>query len=524
MVVAIELIYSDITTYSIPTAKSPLPTTTHRRPRFRRSSRCHRTCGNNILLLFSLVLVFLDTTLLIVLGYTFVTTTTSTTTAIVTNIGFFQCHTNNYLDHHHHLYHHSNRQRRGLLCNMNNGNHHDNAVAAVVSITSSVSSVTASTSMNQQQQGHWNDDDGTTSTTTTTGTISPLPIMKSFDDKATNTVINNNNDNDAKPPNEAAVKIVVYGIRHGRSLSNEWMMKDENEWGSATYNDRNNIRDSPLSEHGIYQAQQLYQRLRNELNNATTTATHNHWLYHVDMILISPLTRCLQTYQYAIAPLLLLSSFDDSAVSSVQQPPSRRRRRQPAVYVHSLLTERLYSLSEMGRSVRELQTEFPDMDWSYFDSNTNNNNDDDDDDTKNNDIWWYDPTVATPCNTIHQNCNDGHNNKNDDGNRGPGLLLEKYKEWRPHGDGQFYMCPGEPEIVFQRRMEALRLWIYNHHVKLADQFGDVPTKEINSSSSNSESTTEPRIVNVLTIGHWGVYKYFTNGSELQNCQKCKFEL
>ena len=79
------------------------------------------------------------------------------------------------------------------------------------------------------------------------------------------------------------------------------------------------------------------------------------------------------------------------------------------------------------------------------------------------------------------------------------------------------MCPGEPDIVFQRRMEALRMWIYNNAQR---QQNDDET----SSCTVSSPSTESKIINVLTIGHWGVYKYFTHGMEIENCQVSSFEL
>ena len=166
----------------------------------------------------------------------------------------------------------------------------------------------------------------------------------------------------------------------------------------------------------------------------------------------------------------------------------------------------------MGRPVVALQSEFPNMDWSYFEKDPNT-------------VWWYDPTIPTPYNLIPKRNADSKIN----GNVRTELQIEEYEEWRPYGDGQFYMCPGEPEGVFQRRMEALRLWIYDTaRAELLDEEGDenavddAPPSPRKSDTSNP--STEPRTVNVLTIGHWGVYKYFTNGTELENCQICTVDL
>ena len=312
-------------------------------------------------------------------------------------------------------------------------------------------------------------------------------------------IIDDDSINNTISKQRGAVKVVVYGIRHGRSLSNEWM-NGENEWGTATYNDRNNIRDSPLSEHGINQAKDLYQQLHKEITDMTkhnSNGNNDHWMCHIDLIVVSPLTRCLQTYQYAIEPLLPVIS---SMASLQPQYQEYKHQKLLRPFVHPLLAERLYSVSEMGRSVLELQSEFPNMDWSYFGKDPN-------------DIWWYDPTIATPYNTIRPSRTDDDVKMHD--NTKDVLQIEEYKEWRPYGEGQFYMCAGEPDIVFQRRMEALRLWIND---KVCE---DIPPVQ---PSRTSIPSTKPRILNVLTIGHWGVYKYFTNGMEMENCQICTVEL
>ena len=159
----------------------------------------------------------------------------------------------------------------------------------------------------------------------------------------------------------------------------------------------------------------------------------------------------------------------------------------------------------MGRPASDLQNEFPNMDWSYFHNDPNTV------------IWWYDPTIPTPFNTIRKTttstADDGYDDLNVNGNVNPDGEIEEYHEWRPQGDGQLYMCPGEPDMVFQRRMEALRMWIYNNALR-----------QQNDDETISSPSTESKIINVLTIGHWGVYKYFTDGMEMENCQVSSFEM
>jgi broad specificity phosphatase PhoE len=206
-----------------------------------------------------------------------------------------------------------------------------------------------------------------------------------------------------------ATTTTVYGIRHGISVSNEWMMEPGNEWGSATYHDGQNSPDSPLSETGVQQATALSRRLllRDEKSD--------DWLSNIELIVVSPLTRCLQTYWYGVHPVITAAGF-----------------REIPVVAHPWMTERVYTVSETGRPVSILRKEFPGIDWSLFPVECNLDDDAD---------WWYDPDVPTEFN---------------------GAATEaSLKEWRPHAEGQVYYAAGEPMSVFQRRMEALQQWLVN---------------------------------------------------------------
>jgi broad specificity phosphatase PhoE len=259
------------------------------------------------------------------------------------------------------------------------------------------------------------------------------------------------------PSHDTSSKTVVYGIRHGRSVSNDWM-RGPNTWGSATYNDAHNTPDAPLSSKGIQQAIDLARKLEKE------RLLGNHWLDQVELIVVSPLTRCLQTYHWAVHPII------------ESMPPGKK----PLVMAHPLLSERVYTVSETGRPVGQLQTEFPHIDWSSFHVPCG----DDSGSSSvfpisktNHDRWWYDPLIPTPFNTM------------------PDRSVAPWQEWRPHGDGQIYAAAGEPEDVFERRMEALQQWLKAR-----------PERHI------------------LTVAHWGVYRHLTNGVELRNCDICSVEL
>jgi broad specificity phosphatase PhoE len=260
------------------------------------------------------------------------------------------------------------------------------------------------------------------------------------------------------PKSSTTSRTMVYGIRHGRSVSNEWM-QGVNEWGAPTYNDTYNVPDAPLSPTGVQQASDLAEVLRQELH-----IERQHWLSQVELIIVSPLTRCLQTYHLAVHPV----------ISSL--PSTNLSNQMPLVIANPLLAERVYSISESGRPVQQLRSEFPQIDWSYFDHDRDDNSN----------RWWYDPTVPTPYNTVEANVVGALSNS---------TSSLQYQEWRPYGDGQVYSLPGEPEDVFIKRMEALRKWLVAR-----------PERHI------------------LTVAHWGVYRYLMDGTELENCQVCSFEL
>lgn len=67
------------------------------------------------------------------------------------------------------------------------------------------------------------------------------------------------------------------------------------------------------------------------------------------------------------------------------------------------------------------------------------------------------------------------------------------EEWRPHGDGQYYAVPGEPEASFERRMVEADEWISMRREK-----------------------------NILVVAHWGVLRHWT-GEEVTNGGICRVE-
>jgi broad specificity phosphatase PhoE len=197
--------------------------------------------------------------------------------------------------------------------------------------------------------------------------------------------------------------INIIAIRHGSSVSNEWMT-GSNAWFSPTFCDDIEFVDSPLSEKGISQAQQeLPKQLQCILDSTNLDDL---------VVLVSPLTRCLQTWYYGVQPLL-------PSVPTMIVP---------------LLRERVYSASDTGKPWRVLQSQcrelftedvVADLDWSLLR-----------DSYAADEAWWY--TVP-------------------DGQTPP-------KEWRPCGEQQYYAVPGEPETVFRERLQVLEEWLRREFV------------------------------------------------------------
>ena len=176
-------------------------------------------------------------------------------------------------------------------------------------------------------------------------------------------------------------------IRHGHSLANEWMDQEGNRWGDATFTDPPNLSDARLSHKGEQQARDLAIRLQD----------HHDWLQHIELVVVSPLTRTLQTMELGVFPCL-----------SPSVP----------ILAHDGMSERVYTASDTGRTVSELTKEFPHVDFTMVPS----------------DHWWF-PTDTTD------------------------KSLELVEEWRPFGQGQEYSVPGEPMNVFQERMKRFQTWV-----------------------------------------------------------------
>jgi broad specificity phosphatase PhoE len=175
------------------------------------------------------------------------------------------------------------------------------------------------------------------------------------------------------------------------------MGKPGNRWGDPNFTDDATLIDSPLSKLGIEQAKALAE----EGNDAMQS------LDGVELVVVSPLTRTLQTMQYAVLPNL------PKHVPIVAQP---------------LSTERVYTSSDTGRSVAEILATFKhasEMQTVNFDLLLSSSSET----PQENKPWWY-----------HSD------NKDQD-------------EWRPNDANQWYGVPGEPQNAFENRMLRFEKWL-----------------------------------------------------------------
>lgn len=221
--------------------------------------------------------------------------------------------------------------------------------------------------------------------------------------------------------NSASDKRIVF-IRHGCTFANEYLAQPGTGWGDPTFQDVPDLRDSPLSPLGVRQATQLRQKVKD--GNFPVA------LENIDLVVVSPLSRTLQTFELGVWPEM------------------EKRKLNPPVVALPYARERLYMISDMGLTTDELKVKFPWVDFdSQFDKSTSKE-------------WWY---------------------TSENG-------WEDYDEWRPHGNGQKYLVPGEPDNEFEARMFDLVKWL-----------GARPEK------------------NIILVCHWGVLEFLT-GDDFDNCE------
>jgi broad specificity phosphatase PhoE len=210
-----------------------------------------------------------------------------------------------------------------------------------------------------------------------------------------------------------SAKRIVF-IRHGRTFMNDYI--NGVNYGAPGFSDvfenPKDLKmyvDSPLAPRGIEQAKTLLKRLHNlengkegALNELSLSSDQRNILNELELIVVSPLTRALQTMEIGLYPLL--------------------KTRNVPIVAHPDARERLYLCADLGKSRSELKQIY---DYVDFDSAF-------DDTIGLHDPWHWEPTTEEKAN---------------------------YQEWRPHGEGQVYSHLGELEEVFNERMNNLYQWL-----------------------------------------------------------------
>jgi broad specificity phosphatase PhoE len=215
---------------------------------------------------------------------------------------------------------------------------------------------------------------------------------------------NNSNDKDDKKQPRATKQIVF--VRHSTTYMNEYLGRSLS-FGAPQFTDVFDkdakdllplYRDTPLSPRGRQLVQNTLAR------NRPAFCTRD-----LQLVVVSPLKRALQTFDIGIRPHLL-SSKSSSKLKSDNAIP---------VVVLPEAAERLYLISDVGTPVDELEQEYGYMDFGEIPEEKRRS-------------WWWTPATST----------NGH-----------------YVEWRPVGQGQRYACPGEPRADFDARMMRLYQWL-----------------------------------------------------------------
>jgi broad specificity phosphatase PhoE len=210
-------------------------------------------------------------------------------------------------------------------------------------------------------------------------------------------------------------------IRHGQTYMNAFIGGGGISYGQPGFTDifesmedKNKYIDSPLSEIGRQQAKDLhdsFRRAKIDNNNNNKNVSTTVFLQELDLVVVSPLTRALETFEIS-----LYEHVKDNNIPIVAQPHA---------------AERLYLISDVGKPTSALQLRFPYVDF----------------DTAFND---YPEMVGRKDSWHFTATND---------------VAKNYVEWRPHGKGQVYACLGEPQDVFDRRMSTLYHWLQSRDEK-----------------------------------------------------------
>jgi broad specificity phosphatase PhoE len=250
-----------------------------------------------------------------------------------------------------------------------------------------------------------------------------------------------NEDTEAK---EASLKQIVL-IRHGQTYMNELIGGGGITFGQPNFTDifhdpedQKKYHDSPLSDVGIQQARSLNSKLRDLKDNKPgafnalglsqsfhsdrnkdkcTNVINIHFLDAMDLVVVSPLTRALQTLELSLYEHII-----------------NRNDNRPNVPIVAMaaVAERLYLVSDLGKPRSELKSNYPFVDFDTAFSINCVTEVDCSNEKEHLDTWHFCPTKQ---------------------------LEDRYTEWRPHGQGQLYACVGEPSEHFDRRMSNFYYWL-----------------------------------------------------------------
>lgn len=214
-------------------------------------------------------------------------------------------------------------------------------------------------------------------------------------------------------------------IRHGQTYMNEFIGGGGISFGEPGFTDvfegaeeKSKYIDSPLSEFGRQQAQQLCDALRagrelleNPSSPLSSTTENVSFLDDLDLVVVSPLTRALETLEIG-----LYEHVKDYNIPIMASPHA---------------SERVYLVSDLGKPTSALSARYPFVDFdTAFDEH---------------------PMLAGRKDSWHFTQTEE--------------LVKNYVEWRPHGEGQLYACLGEPQHVFDERMSELYHWLQSRKEK-----------------------------------------------------------
>lgn len=242
---------------------------------------------------------------------------------------------------------------------------------------------------------------------------------------------------------QASSKKIVL-IRHGRTYMNEYIGGGGVSFGQPNFTDvfseeeQKKYHDSPLSDVGVEQAKSLNYLLRDLKHNKASdpdalgmvrklgaprhenisTFTDTDFLHDLDLVVVSPLTRALETFEM-----------------SLKEHIDSREDDQPGVRVLAMAAaaERLYLVSDLGKPRSELRLRHPSIDFDTAFAYSHNCGIQSSCDAKDSlDAWHFQVSDS---------------------------IADCYEEWRPNGQGQVYACFGEPSEYFDRRMTDFYYWL-----------------------------------------------------------------